>query len=317
MLIMIVYILRRIVFILLVLVLASIIIFSLTQLLPGDVAQVMLGQFATEKALANLRVDLGLDRPGYVQYFDWLGKFVRGDWGTSMTSRQPVRPLVIGRLRNSAMLALMSLIFYVPLGIFLGVAAALRRERPLDQTISGLSMAFAGLPEFVSGLLLISIFSFALAILPANSSIPPSSSFREAFTSLILPAITVSLTNLGYVTRMTRAGTIDVLNTDYVRAAELKGLRRGRVLTAHILRNSLLPTITVVAMGIGYLIGGLIVTEAVYGYPGLGRLIVYAIQRRDVILLQACSMVIVTIYSVSNLTADILYSILNPRIRFK
>ncbi|MCK5007245.1 MAG: ABC transporter permease [Spirochaetales bacterium] len=312
-----IYLLRRIGFILLTLFLASIIIFAATQLLPGDVAQVMLGQFASEKAVANLREELGLNRPAYVQYFDWLGRFVTGDWGNSMVSRQPVRPLILARIRNSAMLAMMALLFYVPLGIVFGVIAALNREKPLDQIISGFSMAFVGLPEFVTGLLLISVFAFALAVLPANSSIAPNTSFREAFPSLILPAVTVSLTSLGYVTRMTRASTIDVLNTDYVRAADLKGLPRVQVLTRHVLRNSLLPTVTVVAMGIGYLIGGLIITESVYGYPGLGRLLVYGIQRRDVILIQACSMIVVMVYTLSNLIADILYSILNPRIRFR
>lgn len=312
-----IYLLRRVGFILLTLFLASIIIFAATQLLPGDVAQVMLGQFATEKAIENLREELGLNRPAYIQYFDWLGRFISGDWGTSTASRQPIRPLVMARIRNSAMLGMMALLFYVPLGILFGVIAALNRERALDQIISGFSMAFVGLPEFVTGLLLISAFAFTLAILPANSSIAPDSTFRQAFPSLILPAITVSLTSLGYITRMTRASTIDVLNTDYVRAADLKGLPRGRVLTRHVLRNSLLPTVTVVAMGIGWVIGGLIITEAVYGYPGLGRLIVYGIQRRDVVLIQACSMVIVTVYSLSNLIADILYSILNPRIRYR
>jgi peptide/nickel transport system permease protein len=312
-----IYLLRRVGFILLTLFLASIIIFAATQLLPGDVAQVMLGQFATEQAIANLREELGLNRPAYIQYFDWLGSFVSGDWGTTTAGSQPIRPLVMARIRNSAMLGLMALLLYVPLGILFGVIAALNREKPLDQIISGFSMAFVGLPEFVTGLLLISAFAFALAILPANSSIAPDSSFREAFPSLILPAITVSLTSLGYITRMTRASTIDVLNTDYVRAADLKGLPRGRVLTRHVLRNSLLPTVTIVAMGIGWVIGGLIVTEAVFGYPGLGRLIVYAIQRREVVLIQACSMVIVTVYSLSNLIADILYSILNPRIRYR
>ena len=311
------YLLRRFGFILLTLFLASIIIFAATQLLPGDVAQVMLGKFATEKALENLREELGLDRPAYVQYFDWLGRFITGDWGNSMTSRQPVRPLIIARIRNSAMLAMVSLVIYVPLGIVFGIIAALNREKPLDQIISGFSMAFVGLPEFVTGLLLISAFAFGLALLPANSSIAPGISFGEAFPSLILPAITVSLTGLGYITRMTRASTIDVLNTDYVRAADLKGLPHRRVLIRHVLRNSLLPTVTVVAMGIGYLIGGLIITEAVFGYPGLGRLIVYGIQRRDVVLIQACSMVVVMVYSVSNLIADILYSILNPRIRYR
>jgi peptide/nickel transport system permease protein len=310
------YLIRRLGFILLTLLLASLIIFVATQLLPGDVAQVMLGQFATEEALENLREELGLNRPAHMQYLTWLGRFVSGDWGDSLASRQPARPLVLSRMWNSAMLAAMSLLFYVPLGILLGVLAALNREKPVDQMITGCSMAFVGLPEFVTGLLLISLFSFALGVLPANSSIAPDTSFREAFRFLVLPAITVSLTSLGYVTRMTRASTIDVLNTDYVRAADLKGLPRWQVLTRHVLRNSLLPTVTVVAMGIGYLIGGLIITESVYGYPGLGRLLVYGIQRRDVVLIQACSMVVVTVYSFANLGADILYSLLNPRIRY-
>jgi peptide/nickel transport system permease protein len=176
-------------------------------------------------------------------------------------------------------------------------------------------MAFVGLPEFVSGLLLISFLAIGLEWFPANSSISPDSTFREALPSLILPAITVSLTGLGYIARMTRSGTIDVLRTDYVRAADLKGLPARQVLIRHVLRNSLLPTVTVVAMGIGWLLGGLIVTEAVYGYPGLGRLIVYGIQRQDLPLIQASSMIIVAIYSFSNLAADIVYGFLNPRIR--
>ncbi len=312
-----VYLLRRIGFIVLTLLLASIVIFAATQLLPGDVAQVLLGQFATPAALANLRAELGLDRPAHLQYLDWLGRFVSGDWGRSLASRQPVLPLVLGRMRNSAMLAVLALVFYVPLGILLGVIAALHREKALDQAISGLSMAFVGLPEFVSGLLLISAFAFGLSILPANSSIAPNSGFPQSFRFLVLPAVTVSLTSLGYVTRMTRAATAEVLRTDYVRAADLKGLPHGQVLRRHVLRNALLPTVTVVAMGIGYLIGGLIVTEQVYGYPGLGRLLVYGIQRRDVVLVQACSMVVVTVYSLSNLAADILYAVLNPRIRYR
>jgi peptide/nickel transport system permease protein len=309
------YLLRRLGLILLTMLLASIVIFAATQILPGDVAQVALGQFATEQAVENLREELGLNRPSYVQYADWLAKFVRGDWGDSLTSRQPVRPMVLSRLRNSAMLAALALALYVPLGIALGVLAALNREKLVDQAISAVTMAFVGLPEFVTALLLIALFAFALAVLPANSSISPDSSFREALPSLILPAITVSLTSLGYVARMTRASTIDVLRTDYVRAADLKGLPRHEVLFRHVLRNALLPTVTIIAMGIGYLIGGLIVTEQVFGYPGLGRLLVYAIQRRDLILIQACSMVVVLVFSLSNLAADLLYSFLNPRIR--
>jgi peptide/nickel transport system permease protein len=309
------YLLRRFGFIVLTLILASLIIFSVTQLLPGDVARIILGQFATETAIANLREELGLNRPLHVQYLDWAGGFIRGDWGTSLISRMPVRPMIMQRLVNSAMLAGLALLIYVPLGIVLGVIAALKRDKLPDQLISGISMAFVGLPEFVSGLLLITFLAIGLSWFPANSSIDPDSTFRQALPYLILPAITVSLTGLGYIARMTRSGTIDVLKADYIRAAELKGLPGWQVLTRHVLRNSLLPTVTVVAMGIGWLLGGLIVTEAVYGYPGLGRLLVYSIQRQDLPLIQAGSMIVVAIYSFSNLAADILYSLLNPRIR--
>lgn len=309
------YLARRLGFILITLLLSSMVIFFVTQLLPGDVAQVMLGQFATKEAVENLREELGLNRPVIVQYLDWATDFVSGDWGVSQANRMEVRPMVMGRLRNSAMLAGLSLIVYVPLGIVLGVIAALKQDKFLDQAISGFSMAFVGLPEFVTGLVLIAFLAISWRLLPANSSIDPEATFREAFPYLILPAITVSLTSLGYIARMTRSSTIDVLRTDYVRAADLKGLPRSRVLIRHVLRNSLLPTVTVVALGIGWLVGGLIVTESVYGYPGLGRLLIYGIQRRDVILIQATSMIVVAIYSVANLLADILYGVLNPRIR--
>lgn len=309
------YLLRRLGFIVLTMFLASIIIFSVTQLLPGDVAQVVLGQFATETAITNLREELGLNLPLHTQYLNWATGFVRGDWGNSLTSRLPVRPMMMARLYNSALLAALALLIYVPLGIILGVIAALNRDKIIDKAISVISMAFVGLPEFVTGLLLITFLAIGLKWLPANSSINPDSTFREAFPYLILPAITVSLTSMGYIARMTRSGTIDVLRTDYVRAAYLKGLPRRQVLIRHVLRNALLPTVTVVALSIGWLLGGLIITEAVFGYPGMGRLLIYAIQRRDLPLIQAGSMIVVAIYSFSNLGADILYSFLNPRIR--
>lgn len=312
---MIAYILRRLGSIILTMLVASLVIFAITQLLPGDVARVMLGQFATDEAVANLHAQLGLDRPATVRYLDWLGHFVMGDWGESLVSRQAVLPIVLERLRNSAMLAAVALLLYVPLGILLGVIAALKEDGFIDQLISAVSMAFVGLPEFVTGLILIGLLAIRLDWLPANSSIQPGASFGEALPYLILPACTVSLASLGYIARMTRSSTIDVLRADYTRAADLKGLPRSQVLVKHVLRNSLLPTVTVVAMGIGWLIGGLIVTEAVFGYPGLGRLLIYSIQRRDLITIQAVSMVIVAIYGFSNLLADILYGVLNPRIR--
>lgn len=206
---------------------------------------------------------------------------------------------------------------YVPLGIFLGVVAAWRRNSPLDQVISAGSLAFIGLPEFVTGVLLIALFSRVLGWFPSSSAIAPGTSFAAALPSLILPGLTVSLTSLAYVVRMTRSGTVEVLQTDYVRTAHLKGLSTSRVLFGHVLRNSLLPTVTVVAAGVGWLMGGLIVTESVFGYPGLGRLVLFAVQRRDLPLIQATTMLIVAIFALANLAADIIYALLNPRIRYR
>jgi len=310
------FILRRLGFMVLTVILASIIIFWATTVLPGDVASQTLGRFATDKAKTELRHKLGLDRPLTVQYTTWLGDYVRGDWGTSPSMVTAVRPVVFERLRNSFMLAIVAFALYVPLGILLGLVAALKRNTWVDNAISVGSLAFIGLPEFVSGVILISVFAVQLHWFPPQSAIDPQSSFTQAFPYLVLPAITVALTSLAYVIRMTRSSTVDVLQMDYVRTANLKGLPPRRVLFTHVLRNSMLPTITVVAIGIGWLIGGLIVTEAVYAYPGIGRLLLFAIQRRDLQLIQSTALLIVIIYVVANLVADILYAVLNPRIRY-
>jgi peptide/nickel transport system permease protein len=310
------FILRRLGFMVLTVLLASVIIFWATTVLPGDVASTMLGRFATPQATSQLRAKLGLDKPIAVQYTTWLGKYARGDWGTSVSTASAVRPVVFQRLRNSLMLAIVAFALYVPLGILLGLVAALKRNTWADNAISIGSLAFIGLPEFVSGVILISIFAVQLHWFPSQSAIDPQSSFVQAFPYLVLPAITVALTSLAYVIRMTRSSTVDVLQMDYVRTANLKGLSSRRVLFTHVLRNSLLPTITVVAIGIGWLIGGLIVTEAVYAYPGIGRLLLFAIERRDLQLIQSTALLIVIIYVVANLIADILYAVLNPRIRY-
>lgn len=311
------FVLRRLGFVILTVLLSSVVVFAATHVLPGDVATMVLGREASEQAKDKLRQDLGLDRPLVVQYGDWLGDLVRGDWGTSLSTGEQVRDITLERLRNSVMLALVAFLFYVPLGILLGVIAAWRRNSSLDQVISAGSLAFIGLPEFVTAVLLIALFSRVLGWFPASSSIPPDSGFVRAFPSLVLPALTVSLTNLAYVVRMTRASTAETLQTDYVRTARLKGLAPASLLFTHVLRNSLLPTVTVVAAGVGWLIGGLIVTESVFGYPGLGRLVLFAIQRRDVPLIQSTTMIIVMVFAVANLLADIIYTLLNPRIRYR
>ena len=183
--------------------------------------------------------------------------------------------------------------------------------------ISIASMSLIGIPEFVTGVILISIFALKLKWLPASSSITPGAGFIESFRYLILPSVTVALVSLAYIIRMTRASTIEVLFTDYVRTAYLKGLRPATVLFRHVLRNALLPTVTVTANQLGWLISGLIVTESLFGYPGLGRLLLFGIQRLDVPLVQASTMLLVLIYCLSNLVADILYAFLNPRIRYQ
>jgi peptide/nickel transport system permease protein len=205
----------------------------------------------------------------------------------------------------------------VPLAIFLGVVAALKRNTWLDHVISVTSLALVGLPEFVTGVFFIGIFALGLRLLPASSAIDPQASFVEALPRLILPGMTITLVMLAYVARMTRSSTIEVLRTDYTRTAFLKGLSSRDVLFRHVLRNALLPTVTIIAISVGWLIGGLIVTESVFGYPGLGRLLLYSIQRRDLPTIQAITMLVVLIYSLSNLLADVLYAYLNPRIRLR
>ena len=310
------FVLRRIGFLAFTLLLTSILIFAATRFLPGDVARILLGREAGDAAVAALRVDLGLDRPAPVQYASWLSAFVRGDWGRSYGTDSPIRPLVLERLRNSLMLALVSLLFAVPLSIVLGVWAGIHENRLADHAISLASLAVVGLPEFVTGILLIELFAHRLHWLPANSSIAPGASFAEAFPSLILPALTATFVLLAYIVRLTRAAVVEQLRRPYVRTATLKGLSRRTVIRKHLLRNALMPTVTVVAISLGWLIGGIIVIENVYNYPGLGRLLLFAIDRRDFPLVQAIAIVIVVAVVLSNLLADIVYAWLDPRIRY-
>lgn len=311
------YVLRRLAFLVLTLFLTSLIVFVVTQLLPGDVARIILGREASETALEELRSELGLAQPLPLQYLSWLGDFIAGDWGMSYSTGLPVRVLVQERLGNSLMLAAVTLMIAVPLSVGLGVFAGLREGRWTDNVISVGSLSVVGLPEFVTGLVLIQLFAFRLRLFPANSSIRPGTGFIEALPMLILPALTATLVLLAYVTRLTRAGVIEELKQDYVRTAALKGLPRRTVVVKHVLRNALLPTITVLAISVGWLISGLIVVENVFNYPGLGRLLTFAIDRRDLPLLQAITMVTVLIFALSNLAADLLYAFLNPRIRLQ
>jgi peptide/nickel transport system permease protein len=316
-----VYIVRRIGFLILTLVITSLLIFLISQVIPGDVCRVILGREAGEAALQNCRVELGfMDEngqaiPAGIRYIAWLGDFIQGNWGVSFATGEEIQPWVMGRLRNSLRLTVLVLLVSVPLATFLGVMAGLNEGRLIDTVISVGSLSVVGLPEFITGVLLINLVAFQIDFIPANSSIPVDASFRDALPSLILPAITATLVLLAYITRLTRAGVIEELKQNYVRTAELKGLSRAQVLSKHVLRNALMPTITVIGISIGWLISGLVVIENVFNYPGLGRLMVFAIDRRDLPTLQACVMISVIGFALANLIADLLYAALNPRIR--
>ncbi len=309
------YIARRVGFLALTIVITSLVIFIVTQLLPGDVARVVLGREAGEEALAAFREANGLNDPLPVQYIRWLGNFVTGNWGTSLSTRSAIWPVVAERLNNSLLLTAMTMIIAVPLAVLLGVIAGLNEDKLADNVISISSLAVVGLPEFVTGLILIQILSRWLGWLPANSSITANMPFAEKLPMLILPALTATLVLLAYIIRLTRAGVVEELKRPYVRTATLKGLPRHTVIIKHVLRNALLPTITVIAISFGWLIGGLIVIENVFNYPGLGRLLVFAIDRRDLPLIQAIAMVTVIGFALANLAADLIYAALNPRIR--
>ena len=311
-----VFIARRLLFSLLVLFIVSIVVFVVVQVLPGDVASMILGTDATPEDVATMREKLGLNRPPTVRYLEWIGGAVRGDWGTSLRLNQPVAPIVLNRLANSAVLAGMTLLIAVPLAIGLGVVAGLRQGRLTDRIIALVTLIGTSLPEFVWGNLLIIIFAFWLKWLPPSSLMDPGDSMLAHFRLLVLPTLTLTLVMLAYTSRMTRTSMIEVLERNFIRTARLKGVGERKVIFRHALPNALLPTITIVAMNIGWLMGSLVVVETVFSYPGLGRMMVFAVSNRDVPMLQMTVLLTAGIYCLANLIADVLYAYLNPRVRY-
>ena len=295
---------------------ASIIIFVLTEIMPGDVAQMILGQYATEESLEALRAQLGLDQSPLVRYVDWIWGVMHGDLGTSLSMQGvSVSSLLLRRGRNSLFLAVAATIFLVPLSLFLGVIAGLKEGSWWDHLISTSSIIALSLPSFISGTFLMMIFAVWLKVVPAMSSIEPGANLFNVFPKLILPIVTVSLVLLGYVARMVRSSVIDASHSDYARTATLKGLPKLKVVW-HILRNALMPTVTVIAMYLGWLIGGLVIVETLFAYPGLGRLVYTAIQRQDIPLIQASVLLTSAVYLLLNLASDIIYTFLDPRIKY-
>jgi peptide/nickel transport system permease protein len=306
---------KRAVLSLITLVLLSLIVFIGAQVLPGDIGRNILGPFADQQSVDALNEQLGANESLFSQYFDWVGGVLTLDMGDSLAFRRPVQDVLGDALVNSAKLALLAFIIVVPVSIVGGVYAALHEGKGRDRLISLGGLSATAVPDFVWAVLLILVFSLLLGILPATATAPPESGFFTQVEYLLLPAFCLVFVLFGYIARMARAGTIESLDADYTRTAIIKGLPRRTVVRRHVLRNSLLPTIAVVATQAGYLLGGLLVIETIFNYQGIGQALFRAAQQKDFPLLQTGVLVVGIVYLVATLLADIAYSILNPRVR--
>src|SRR4051794_3920824 len=307
---------RRSLLILYTLLVVSLLVFGITQILPADAAVTLLGENATPEALAAVRAKLGLSDPAYVQYGRWLGSVVQGDMGTSLRTGQPVGPAMILALGRSLTLAAFALALMLVLAVPLGILAALRRGRAIDVGAGLISYLGVSLPEFVIATLLLLWLADRWQLLPATGFVPLADDFREGLLHLVLPVLTVSVVMIAHVSRMVRSEMIDVLHSDYVRAARLRGLPPRQVLFGHALRNALLPVVTIVALDVGYLLGGIIVVEEIFALPGIGRQLIDAINARDLPAIQAGALIMAATYAVANFLADIAYALLDKRIRY-
>jgi peptide/nickel transport system permease protein len=309
------FILKRLGLSLVTLFLVSVIVFLISDVLPGDVGRSILGRSATDAQVAQLDHQLGYDKPLPQRYWKLVSGYATGDWGTSPVLNVEVRPLVLRRFGNSLILAAFAFALIVPFSIFMGVVAALHHGRWPDRAISITGLSLIALPEFVSGVILLVVFAVSLGWFPSSSAVPGPNPV-DWFRQLLLPSIPLMCVLFGYIARMARAGTVDALRADYTRTATLKGLPRRTVVGRHVLRNALLPTISVVSVQIGYLVGGLVVVETLFAYPGIGSLAYDSVQANDITVIEAIVLFTAVLYMLSNLVADILYAALNPRVRF-
>jgi peptide/nickel transport system permease protein len=294
--------------------LVSVIVFAISDVLPGDVGRSILGRSATDEQVAALDHQLGYDQPLPERYWNLVSGYATGDWGTSPVLNTEVRPLVLRRFGNSLILAAFAFALIVPFSIFMGIVAALHHGRWQDRTISITGLSLIALPEFVSGVILLVVFAVELGWFPSSSQVPTANPV-DWFRQLLLPSIPLMFVLFGYIARMARAGTVEALRADYTRTATLKGLPRRTVVGRHVLRNSLLPTISVVSVQIGYLVGGLVVVETLFAYPGIGSLAYDSVQANDITVIESIVLFTAVLYMISNLVADILYAALNPRVR--
>ena len=310
------FILRRLLLGILVLILVSVLVFLATQALPGDPARAILGRNADPASLAALRRQLHLDRPVFTQYWTWVTGLLHGNFGTSLAAQEPVSTLLAPKLVNSAVLVVLAAVLSIPLSIAIGAWAALKREKVFDQSSSNLMLLLAALPEFVVALVLVIVFATTVFhVLPAISTVPPGSRPWNNWVALVLPTITLVIVVAPYVARIMRASMIEVLESDYVEMARLKGLPERTVLIRHALPNALGPVLQVIALNLAYLAGGIIIVEFVFNYSGIGGAIAEAVVNHDLPVIQALAILLAAVYVVVNLLADVATILVTPRLR--
>ncbi len=293
----------------------SLLIFGIIHILPGNVAYAILGEFATPAAVAQLEVKLGLKDPLPLQYWHWLDAMLHGNFGQSIVMNRPAAALIGEALGRSALLAGFAFALVAMGGIALGLYAATHRGQASDKVLTLAQFVLIAVPEFFWAIVGVLFFASWLNLLPATGYAPMSEGIGSWAAHLVLPVMVLSFGLVAHVSRLTRSSMIEVLDSRYVLAARARGFAEQRVLWRHALPNALLPAITVLAIDAGLLIGGIVVVETVFAYPGLGRLLVFAIERHDLPLLQVGMMVVTAIYAVANFIAEVLYAVLNPRIR--
>jgi peptide/nickel transport system permease protein len=293
----------------------SILIFAGTQILPGDVAQSILGQSATPESLANLRAELGLNDPAYVRYFRWLGGVLTGDLGKALSSGQDIATSLGGRLWNTLFLAFWAAIVSVPLAVTFGLLAVRYRNTWVDKLISGIALASTSLPEFFIGYLLVYFFAVKLQWFPGISTVYDGMPFLERMKAIALPATALTLVVLAHMMRMTRAAILNVMQSAYIETAELKGLSPLEIIRRHAFPNAIAPIINVVMLNLAFLIVGVVVVEVIFVYPGMGQYLVDHVSKRDVPVVQAVGLIFAAVYIGLNIIADIAAIVANPRLR--
>ena len=292
----------------------SLIIFLGVSMFPGDAAEAILGQAATPDTVAILRRQLGLDLPAHVRYLTWLGNILQGDWGTSIGNGREIGDVIGVRFSNTIFLATFAACIAVPLALVLGILAALYRNSFYDRTVNVITLSSISTPEFFVAYILIMLVSVKAGWFPSLSNIRADTTFFEQLEKTFLPALTLTLVSVAHMMRMTRAAIINLLSHSYIEMASLKGVRKYRIIIRHALPNALAPIVNVVILNLAYLIVGVVIVEVVFVYPGLGQLLVDAVQRRDMPVVQACCLVFAATYVLLNLIADILSILANPRL---